>query len=89
MLIFYFCTAMLLSQAVKVSCSIDGAGQVDEHQNHDVVEELPVASGETLEVRPEMLMSAAVQRLLHEVRCEDVDPAATHAYNRTHNRHNR
>jgi hypothetical protein len=34
--------------------------------------------------------SAAILRLMEEVRCEDVNvPSASGAYNRQHNRHNR
>ena len=40
-----------------------------------------------IEVRPEMLQSPAVQRLLAEVHCEELCVAGK--YDRTHNRHNR
>ena len=44
----------------------------------------------TFAVRPEAMKSAAMQRLLEEVRCAEFNgiPAAG-AYDRAHNRHNR
>lgn len=42
------------------------------------------------EVKPEMLDSPALKRLLDEVRCSELTGMpATAAYNREHNRHNR
>lgn len=42
------------------------------------------------QVCPEMLASAAVQRLLEEVRCDGLNERCVAGkYDRTHNRHNR
>ncbi len=47
-------------------------------------------SPQSLQIRPELLTSPAVKRLLEEIRCDGLDERAVGTkYDRTHNRHNR
>lgn len=63
---------------------------MDDPKDHAASNEVMTSNSASSKVRPEVRMSAAVRRLLDEVRCDELNGySSAHGYDRAHNRHNR
>ena len=63
---------------------------MDQIHEQVMLDEIPASGHEHFNVRPEVRTSAAIQRLLDEVRCDELNGhSAAQGYDRAHNRHNR
>jgi hypothetical protein len=63
---------------------------MDKNSETVAVADAPATNRDEFKVRAEMRTSAAVLRLLDEVRCDELNgDSAMQCYDRAHNRHNR